>query len=64
MLYCYAKANTMEGHAFNDDVAIVKAKSKKKAKKKLLKLYDKSLLKGNVHKVRFNWHGIFIATDY
>lgn len=54
----------MEGHAFNDDVAIVKAKSKKKAKKKLLKLYDKSLLKGNVHKVRFNWHGIFIATDY
>lgn len=62
-LYCYAKADVMGGHDFTDDVAIVRAKTKKKAVKKLLKMYDKSFLKGNVHKVHFV-NDVFIATDY
>ena len=40
MIYCYAKANQMKKHNFTDDVAVVKAMSKRSALKKFSYLYD------------------------
>lgn len=54
----------MEGHRYSDDVAICYADSLKDAMNKFNRLYDLSLLVGNVKEVRFNDFGIFIATDY
>jgi hypothetical protein len=63
-LYCYSKPNVMEGHKYSDDVAICYADSLKDAMSKFNRLYDLSLLVGNVKEVRFNDFGIYIATDY
>lgn len=63
-LYCYSKPNVMKGHKYSDDVAICYADSLKDAMSKFNRLYDLSLLVGNVKEVRFNDFGIYIATDY
>ena len=63
-LYCYSKPNVMEGHKYSDDVAICYADSLKDAMSKFNRLYDLSLLVGNVKEVRFNDFGIYIATYY
>ena len=63
-LYCYSKPNVMEGHKYSDDVAICYANSIEESIHIFSKLYDFSLLTGNVKEVKFNDFGIYIATDY
>lgn len=63
-LYCYSKPNVMQGHRYSDDVALCYADSIDDAMSKFNRLYDLSLLVGNVKEVRFNDFGIYIATDY
>ena len=54
----------MEGHKYSDDVAICYANSIEDSMHIFSKLYNFSLLIGNVKEVKFNDLGIFIATDY
>lgn len=63
-LYCYSKPSVMEGHRYSDDVAICYADSIEESIRIFSKLYNLSLLVGNVREVKFNDLGIFIATDY
>lgn len=64
MLFCYSKANAMQGHKYSDDVAICEAKTTEEAIKKFSQLYSLELLKDNVKQVEYNSLGIFIATEY
>lgn len=63
-LYCYSNPNVMQEHKYSDDVAICYADSIEEAMSKFNRLYDISLLAGNVSEVEFNDYDIFIATDY
>lgn len=63
-LWCYSKANTMEGHSFSDDVAICEAEDLSEALSIFKQMYDLTLLRNNVRRVEFNDYGIFVATDY
>lgn len=63
-LWCYSKANTMEGNTFSDDVAICEAEDLAEAISIFKKMYDFTLLRNNVRRVEFNEYGIFVATDY
>ena len=63
-LFCYAKANTMIGHKFNDDVAFCRASDLEEAIKIFEKYYSKDILNGNVSEVDFDSNGVYIATAY
>ena len=65
-LYCLFIPNSMKNdgeHVVNDDCALCRAWSKKKAIQKFQKLYcdfDES----NVFRVKYNKYGIAVLTDY
>ena len=63
MIYVYAKANQMIEHDFTDDVAIVKAKSKRKAMKYFSKYYD-DVKESHVSKIELKNKHVKILTDY
>jgi hypothetical protein len=62
MIYCFSRPNQMVGHRFTDDVAIVRAISKKAAVKKLSKYY-KDILECEVNRIPFSIK-VKILTDY
>lgn len=64
MLFYYAKANQMINHNFNDDVAIVFAKSKEEAFNKFLEYYGNATLNDvkRIYIKRLN--KVNILTDY
>lgn len=61
-LWVYSKPNTMVGHRYSDDVALVRASSAEEALNKFKKLYNVSM--EDIHLVVFNAHDIAILTDY
>lgn len=63
MIYCYAKANQMKRHNFTDDVAVVKAISKRSALKKFGYLYD-DIDNKDVKRIKINTKKVTILTDY
>ena len=63
MIYCYTKANQMKKHAFTDDVAVVKAISKRSATKKFGYLYE-DVDNKNVKRIKINSKKVTILTDY
>ena len=63
-LFCYAKANTMIGHKFNDDVAFCRANDLEEAIEIFGKYYSKDILNGNVSEVDFDSNDVYIATAY
>lgn len=63
MIYCYTKANQMKGHNFTDDVAVVKAISKRSALKKFGYLYD-DVDNKDVKKIKIGYKLITVLTDY
>ena len=63
-IWCYAKANTMSDHCFNDDVALCVAETKTEAIEKFLNMYSIESLAGNIKEVHFNSYGVYVATDY
>ena len=69
-IYVYAKANTMKGHDFSDDVALCRAWTKSGAIKKFKKLYiltDEECDKCVCKLRRFNkkhYSNVIVLTDY
>ena len=63
MIYCYTKANQMKEHNFTDDVAVVKAMSKRSALKKFSYLYD-DIDNQDVKRIKNNSKKVTILTDY
>lgn len=63
MIYCYTKANQMKKHNFTDDVAVVKAMSKRSALKKFSYLYD-DVDNKDVKRIKINSKKVTILTDY
>ena len=63
MIYCYAKANQMNKHNFSDDVAVVKAISKRSAQKKFSYLYD-NVKTSEIKRIKINYKQVTILTDY
>ena len=70
-LFVYAKPNTMDGylqngdcHRFTDDVALCYANSVEEAVEIFSKLYDRTLIEGNVNEAWFNSYDICICTDF
>lgn len=61
-LWVYSKPNTMVGHRYSDDVAIVRASNIEEALIKFRKLYNVNL--EDIHLVVFNDYDIAILTDY
>ena len=61
-LWVYSKPNTMVGHRYSDDVALVRASSAEEALNKFKKLYNVNM--EDIHLVVFNAHDIAILTDY
>ena len=62
MIYCFSRPNQMVDHRFTDDVAIVKAISKKTAIKKFSQYYE-AVLEHEVYRIPLN-HKVTILTDY
>ena len=62
-LYCFARPNTMVEHNFTDDVAIVRAISKKSATKKFSKYYS-DIKVCEVFKIKPKDGDVWILTDY
>lgn len=63
-IYCYAKADQMEGHGFSDDVAICMAKDKKTAMRNFKKYYAE-VNNSDVFLVKLDDDNNFaILTDY
>ena len=63
MIYCYAKANQMKKHSCTDDVAVVKAISKRSAIKKFGYLYD-DVDTNDVERIKINGKKVTVLTDY
>jgi predicted RNA-binding protein len=63
-LFCYAKANTMIGHKFNDDVALCRAENLEEAINILSNYYSLEILEGNVREIDFDTNKVYVATDY
>jgi uncharacterized membrane protein YkvA (DUF1232 family) len=63
MIYCYAKPDSLKGHKFTDDVAVVKAMSKRSAQKKFNYLY-KDVDKENIKRIKLSYNKVTILTDY
>lgn len=63
MIYCLARPDQMRGHKFTDDVAICRARSKKKAVKKFNNLYH-NVNKNEVFRVAFSRKSPTVLTDY
>lgn len=63
MIYCYAKPDALKGHKFTDDVAVVKAISKRSALKKFGYLYD-DIDSKDVKRIKINSKKVTILTDY
>lgn len=61
-LWVYSKPNTMVGHRYSDDVALVRASSAEEALNKFKKLYNVNM--EDIHLVVFNDYDIAILTDY
>ena len=61
-LYCFAKADQMVEHRFTDDVAIVRAFTKKQAIEKFRVFYA-NVSKDDVFRVKLR-KGVYILTDY
>lgn len=61
-LWVYSKPNTMIGHRYSDDVALVRASSAEEALNKFKKLYNVNM--EDIHLVVFNDYDIAILTDY
>lgn len=61
-LWVYSKPNTMMGHRYSDDVALVRASSAEEALNKFKKLYNVNMK--DIHLVVFNDYDIAILTDY
>jgi len=63
-IFVYAKANTMKGHRFTDDVAICLAKDIYEALDKFKRLYLKASI-DDISECKFNEDGdVIILTDY
>lgn len=62
LLWVYSKPNTMVGHRYSDDVALVRASSAEEALNKFKKLYNVNI--EDIHLVVFNAYDIAILTDY
>ena len=61
-IYCYAKADQMVEHRFTDDVALVRAFTKRQAIEKFRGYYT-SASKDDVFKVKLR-KKVYILTDY
>lgn len=61
-MYCFARPNQMTGHKFTDDVAIVRARSKKKAIEKFSEYYS-DISKDEVFRIKRDKY-VWILTDY
>lgn len=61
-IYCYAKADQMVEHRFTDDVALVRAFTKRQAIEKFRRYYT-FVSKDDVFKVKLR-KKVYILTDY
>ena len=62
-LWCYAKADQMVDHRFNDDVALCYALTRRGAWKKIFPYYGNACI-DDIHRVHFNQKKFTILTDY